>query len=141
VAPLAAERQEVIRTENEELWIISHRGCCGFSVFIAASGGFTGRGQAARLGSLGRLDLSRGNGQRTGASDCCSRRGHLGHVGVQFVATSALDQRRARIVTGLHRSAFGGCTLGSIGLPELLFIFLAVLIVWAVYGPRGPFSR
>jgi hypothetical protein len=28
----------------------------------------------------------------------------------------------------------------SIGLPQLIFIFLAVLIVWAVYRPRGPFS-
>jgi hypothetical protein len=29
----------------------------------------------------------------------------------------------------------------SIGMPQLLFIFLAVLIVWAVYRPRGPFAR
>lgn len=26
---------------------------------------------------------------------------------------------------------------GSIGLPQLVFIFLAVLIVWAVYRPKG----
>jgi hypothetical protein len=31
--------------------------------------------------------------------------------------------------------------VGSIGLPQLLFIFLAVLIVWSVYQPGGPFSR
>jgi hypothetical protein len=28
----------------------------------------------------------------------------------------------------------------SIGLPQLLFTFLAVLIVWAIYRPRDPFS-
>ena len=75
----------------------SHRSCCGFSVFIAASGCFTRRWGGRAAGPLGRLDLDLGNGQRTRASGCCSRRGHPGHVGVQFVATRALDQRRARI--------------------------------------------
>ena len=31
--------------------------------------------------------------------------------------------------------------MGSIGLPQLLFILFAVLMVWAFYRPRGPFSR
>lgn len=27
-----------------------------------------------------------------------------------------------------------------IGLPQLLFLFLAILLVWALYQRRGPFS-
>jgi len=29
----------------------------------------------------------------------------------------------------------------SIALPQLVFVFVAVLIVWALARPRGPFSR
>jgi hypothetical protein len=29
--------------------------------------------------------------------------------------------------------------MGRIGLPQLLFIFVAVMIIWGVYNPRRPF--
>jgi hypothetical protein len=62
-------------------------------------------GQAARLGVFGRLDL--GRGRRARASSCCNRRGHPGHVGVQFVATRTLEQGRARIGKLSHGRSWG----------------------------------
>ncbi len=29
----------------------------------------------------------------------------------------------------------------SLGLPQLVFLFVAVLIVWSVFRPKGPFQR
>ena len=54
-------------------------------------------------------------------------RGHREH---RFRLSSG---RRSRTLKGL-----GGCMVGSIGLPQLLFIFLAVLIIRAAFRPRGP---
>ncbi len=31
--------------------------------------------------------------------------------------------------------------VASIALPQLVFVFVAALIVWAMARPRGPFSR
>jgi hypothetical protein len=28
----------------------------------------------------------------------------------------------------------------SIGLPQLVFIMVALLVIWDIYRPRGPFS-
>jgi hypothetical protein len=31
--------------------------------------------------------------------------------------------------------------LPTIGLPQLVFILVAVLVIWGIYRPRGPLSR
>jgi len=31
--------------------------------------------------------------------------------------------------------------LGRIGLPQLVVLFLAILLVWAIFHRRGPFSN
>ena len=31
--------------------------------------------------------------------------------------------------------------MNAIGLPQLGFILVAILVIWAIYRPRGPFSR
>ena len=45
--------------QNEDLRSLFPRGCCGFLVFVVASGCFTRLGKSGRRGGLGRFDLGR----------------------------------------------------------------------------------
>lgn len=31
--------------------------------------------------------------------------------------------------------------MGALGLPQLVFIFVAVLVLWRIFRPNGPFIR
>lgn len=31
--------------------------------------------------------------------------------------------------------------LPSIGIPQLVFLFVVVLVIWGIFRPRDPFSR
>jgi hypothetical protein len=130
----------VIRTENEELRITVSPGCCGFWCFPASPCGFERRGKSHHRARSG---VSIAAAARENKSTWLLRpSGSFGSGRCEAARPQALSNSGAqRIVKRSESYRLGGCMVGSIGLPQLLAIFLAVLIVWAVYRPRGPFSR